>query len=74
MIVRITTLTNDELERLEESMRDSALWLRMLGNYAQASVCKSIQMTASQHLLRREADHRQEVARQLTLIPPGAYE
>jgi len=74
MDVRLTTLTVNELSELHDGMRQAAQWFRVLGKYQAAATAKAVSAECSQILLRREADHRQHVARQLSLTPPGAYD
>lgn len=74
MDVRLTTLTTDQLETVYEEMRSCAVTFRMLGRYAHAAGCAAVASEASQILARREADHRGNIARQMSLIVPGAYD
>jgi len=74
MNVRLTTLSTAELEEIEVTMRDAALWLFLVGRYGPATTCRSLGAEASQTLLVREADARQYRDRQLSLAPPGAYD
>jgi hypothetical protein len=74
MFVALSTLTTAEIEHGIDALSFSAAFLRGLGHYSLAAQCKSRAQELNQHLLRREADHRQMMARQLSLAPPGAYE
>lgn len=74
MIVRLSTLTTAELEGLHDQMANCATWLKTLGHYAGSCSCRAVAQEAAQHLLRRQADQRQYVARQLSLVPPSTYE
>lgn len=74
MNVRLSTLTSAELEEAMVTLARAAQFFRLLGEYRLAVQCKSRAAECGQHLLRREADHRQNIARQLSLAPPGAYE
>jgi hypothetical protein len=71
---RLSTLTIAELEAMHAQMRECAVWFRFLGRYSAAAQAKAVSAECSQHLLRREADSRQHIARQLSLAPRGAYE
>jgi hypothetical protein len=74
MIVRLSTLTTGELVAIEANLGSASLTLRMLGHYPAATVARAVQRECAQHLLRRQADMRQNIARQMSLTPPGAYE
>jgi hypothetical protein len=74
MDVRLSTLSSLELSALEDVMAEASKWFRVLGFYSAAGSAKALASECSQHLLRREADRRQEAARQLSLCPPGAYD
>jgi hypothetical protein len=71
MSVSLATMTVAELDDAFDSLSHSSAFLRTRGEYALAMKLKSRASEINQHLLRREADHRQMVARQLSLVPPG---
>lgn len=69
MNIRLSTLTNAELEAAHASLSESASLLRALGDYFIAASVKSRAQECNQTLLVREADRRQFKARQLELVP-----
>jgi hypothetical protein len=74
MFVGLSSLTTAEIEHAIDALSLSSVFLRALGHYSLAAQCKSKATELNQHLLRREADRRQMMDRQLSLAPPGAYE
>lgn len=74
MLVRLTSLTDAELNECAETMRQASTWFRLTGRYIHASVAKAMSQEANQTLLARAADHRAELSRQLSLVSPGAYD
>jgi hypothetical protein len=74
MNVRLSTLTDDELADASDKLSSSAVFLRSLGRYQAAAQCLSVSRECCQILIRRGDDHRDSLARQLSLIPPGAYD
>jgi hypothetical protein len=74
MHVRLTTLTDDELVHASDVLSSSAVILRGLGRYSAAAVALSTSREACQILIQRGEDHRDLLARQLSLVPRGAYD
>lgn len=74
MIVSLNARSMDDLETIAGHLSYSANFFREQGEYLLAAQVKSRAQEINQHLLRREADHRQYVARQLSLVPPGTYD
>jgi hypothetical protein len=68
------TGTTAELDAAAEALGRASSVCRELGLYGLSTQLRSLMQEVNQHLLRREADHRQYVARQLSLVPPSAYD
>jgi hypothetical protein len=74
MNVRLTTLRMDELDAIALEMRRCSATFRMLGMYVAMSYCSSIAMQCEQVSLSRETEAATQAPRQLSLVPPGAYD
>ncbi len=74
MLVGLSSFSSSELDLAATQLSSTVAFLRSIGRYSLASQNLAVRNEVNQHLLRREADHRQELARQLSLCPPGAYE
>ncbi len=70
----ILTGTTAELDAAAEKLAAASSVCRDLGLYGLSTQLRSLMQEVNQHLLRREADHRQYVARQLSLAPPSTYD
>lgn len=74
MDVRVSTYSQSELEAFEVHLRIASSFARSLGRHHLAVMLNQVLSEIHQHTLRLEADRRQYVARQLSLVPPGAYD
>jgi hypothetical protein len=74
MIVSLNAYSLEELDLVADQLGQVASFLRSTGQYDVAARLISRRNLVNQHILRREADHRQYVARQLSLVRPSAYD
>ncbi len=66
--------STQELDELFLALGAVSRFYREQGLWSASAQAKANASLINQHLIRRQADHRQFVARQLSLAPPGAYE
>jgi hypothetical protein len=74
MIVSLSAMTITELDLAASHLSYTASFLRSTGHYSLAAQLISRRNEINQHVLRREADHRQFILQQLSIVPPGAYD